>query len=363
MLLDKTDTGIELTLGFPQPSRLISGKAGGGSSGDSSSKPFTFVTKTGKDIGEAYRKIQADLPRRITFGQLRNILISKEFAQNGIDSFVDFLARERTVHINANLFVTAGKAKKLIDIPVLFERLPSDILTNYTKEHLTLPVTAKDVLMSVYNGGDLILPILVFGNEGAESEKQGENWMGTNGAAIFKQGKMVSSLNTEEMNGALWILRQLANAEFNVSSPTDGKNVSVEIQNAKTNVVPQFDGDRIAFQILCKADANVIYSNSSIDFTDPSQLNSLEQRLDNELNDRIDLAISECKNAKSDAFQLGNYIKWRYPRRWEGIKTDWRQRFATSVRVEPQVHVSIKWFGAAQKPEWNRILSTKGAQK
>ncbi|WP_152619355.1 Ger(x)C family spore germination protein [Cohnella kolymensis] len=205
MLLDKADNGIELTLGFPLPNRMSSGKAGGGDAGGASAKPFTFVTKTGKDIGDAYRQIQSDVPRRITFGQLRNVLIGKKLAQEGVQPIADFAAREPSIHVNANLFVTEGKVKDFADIPVVFERFPTDILTAYAETKIIVPVTIKDLLMSVYIGGDLVLPRLVFSRKGAEFEENGNKWMGTDGSVILRQGKMAGVLSTPETRAALWI--------------------------------------------------------------------------------------------------------------------------------------------------------------
>ncbi|KIL36587.1 hypothetical protein SD71_06050 [Cohnella kolymensis] len=85
----------------------------------------------------------------------------------------------------------------------------------------------------------------------------------------------------------------------------------------------------------------------------------MEKSLENQLADRISSAFDATKRMKSDAFQLGNYLKWRYPQTWNRNKTEWRQLYAERVIVEPDVNITIKWYGTAEKPEWNRILSAK----
>jgi spore germination protein KC len=363
MLLDKTAAGIELTLGFPLPNRISSGKTGGGSSGGSSGEPFALVTKTGKNVAEAYRKMQADMPRRITFGQLRHILLGREFAEAGMLPFVDFLTRGTEIHINAYLFVTEGEAKQIGTIPLTFERFPTDVLTQLAREQVTVMMSAKDMLTSIYSGGDIILPLLVFGRMGAENEKNGNNWMGTDGAAIFKQGKMVGILNAKETRGAMWILEQLHDTEFDIVSPTDGKQVSFLVTRARTKIKPIINGNQIVFRIQCKGDATVMSSQSTIDVSDPVQLKRLESLLNDKLSERIDLAVAKSKSAQSDIFHFGDYIKWRHPALWSSLKNDWRARYTTDVRVIPQVDIAVKWFGAATKPEWNRILSNAGTSK
>jgi spore germination protein KC len=254
------------------------------------------------------------------------------------------------------MFVAEGKAKQFTKIPIIFERFPTEILTAYARQRVTVAVTIKDMLTSIYSGGDLLMPMVIFGVMGAETEKKGESWMGTNGAAIFKQGKMVGTLNTKEMRGALWILGQVNDSEFEVSSPTDGKKVSIVVFNGKTKVKPKIDTDQVTFLITCKAEASVFASSSSIDLTSAKQLKQLERSLEEKLEGTIQQVISKTKSEHADIFNLSTYVKWRYPQKWNVIKSDWREVYASRVEVQPKINITIKSFGVAKKPEWERLL-------
>ncbi|GAB1154575.1 spore germination protein GerBC [Paenibacillus illinoisensis] len=354
MLLDRTDDGIEMTLGFPLPNRLASTSKGGG--GGSSSKPFTFVTKTGRDIGEAFQKIQADLTRRVTLGQLRHIVIGKEFAQSGLKPVVDFAARDFAIHINAYLFISEDKAKRLTSIPITFEEFPTDILSQFAKERQTIMVTVRDMLMSTYNHGDLVVPMLVFGRQGVQSEENKENWMGTDGAGVIRNGKMIGKFTNEETQGALWVLKQLNYSAYEVNSPRDNKPINFLIRNASTHLKAQVHGDDISIQIECKAMAGILGTESDINVTEPTELRKLELLLNEEIKDRIRRAVAVSKTLKSDVFQFADYIKWRYPGRWKELGPAWGELYADQVRVDPKVNISVKWFGTSQRPQWNRTL-------
>ncbi|WP_342774559.1 Ger(x)C family spore germination protein [Paenibacillus piri] len=363
MLLDKSDDGIEMTLEFPLPNQMVpSQEGGGGGGGGKSGKPFAYVTKRDRDVAKAYRAIQADLSRKISFGQLRIIVIGRKLAEDGIGQVVDFIAREPKIHINSNVFITEGKPVELASILVGFERFPTDILSGYIEEKVTVEVTVKDLLMANYTGGDLVIPMLVFGREGIVKKKTDEKWMGTDGAAIFKDGKMVSLLNTMEMRGALWILGKLKNAEVNVPSPSDGKNVSFMVTQATTRIKPEVEGDP-TIHIRCKAEVDVLANESNINLEDPDQLKLLEQRLGKKLEGRMAQAIAKSKKAKSDAFQFGNYVRWRFPQKWEEIKPGWRELYVDKVNVKEHVDVSIKRLGAVRKAEGQRLLSNQGEQR
>ncbi|WP_169306668.1 Ger(x)C family spore germination protein [Cohnella pontilimi] len=363
MLIDQMEEGIELTLGFPLPNRLPSqaGGGGGGGGGNSENEPFTYVTKTSSNLADAYRQIQTDLPRRITFGQLRNIVIGRHLAENGLESFVDFMARIPNIHINANLFMTEGRVMQITKFPVLFEKFPTDILARYAKNQLTVTVTMKDLLDSLYHGGDFVVPLLVFGRQGTTEVKPDEKWMSTNGAALLRSGRLVGTLTSEESRGAMWIMGKVENTEVDVASPADGKNISFFIESAGTRIRSELSGGHIRIHITCKGDARAILSNSNINLTDPRQLRQVERALENELKERIRMTIEKVGQSRTDAFQLGRYVEWRYPRQWNSIQPEWRRRLATDVEVEPHVKIRIISFGGARKPEWNRIIPNRGA--
>ncbi|MFC5527922.1 Ger(x)C family spore germination protein [Cohnella yongneupensis] len=357
MILDKSKDGIELTLGFPLPNRISGGITNGSSA--STEPPFALVTKIGRDLGEAYRLIQADLSRQITFGQLRNILISKAFAQSGIYPIVDFLMRNTSIHINANLYVTDGPAKQIGRIPLTFERFLTDILTAYVKQQTTLRTTVKDVLMTTTTGGDFVLPMLVFGGFGAESERGGQHWMGTDGAAVFRQGKLVAQLNSQETRAALWIMDEIGIVVMRVKSPSDGKIISFQLFSNESRIKPVLKGNQIRFVISCKGSAKIIASESALDVTDRKNLATLEQRVNQSLKERILRTVSQTQSERSDAFGFGQLIRWRQPKTWNRIKGNWRDIYQKQVAVDADVAIHIKWFGGAQKPIWNIDLSDK----
>jgi len=362
MLLDKTENGFELTLGFPLPNRMPGGTAGGTVS-PPSEPPFTLITKVGRDIGEAFRLIQADLSRRITFGQLRSILISNSFAQSGVFPILDFLNRNPEIHINTKMFVTDGPARKIGNIPLTFERFVTDILTAYAKQGMTLDLTAKDVLMAVVTDEDFVLPILVFGQPGATTENKSNNWLGTDGAAVFRQGKMVATMGPPESHAVKWIMGMSTPASVQIPSPSDGKPVSLLLYNNRSKISPVLEGERIRFVVSCKGSARIVASQSTLDVTDRSQLDALERKLNQDVQRRIRKAFSFTQVHQSDVFGLGQRIRWRRPDKWNRLKDNWRSIYQSQVAIEPKADIHVKWFGGAKRPVWNRVLLSEEEQK
>lgn len=350
MLLDKSESGVEVTLSFPLPNRLIPGQVGG--AGGQTGKPYAFVTKTGRDIGEAYRFIQSDLSRRITFGQTTVVVIGNSIAKEGITPVLEFIAREPRFHVNATLFVTPGKVTELTRVPIVFERFPVDILIAYNKQHVTVQTTVKDCMEASFSGGDFLAPMLSFQNQaipGQTNDVQAP-WLGTKGAAVFKAGKLVGELDTNEMRGAMWIQEMLKDSEITVPSSQDGKKVSFMIKNNRTTIKPIVDGNRITFRIRCKANADLISSESDLDFDEADQRSRLESGIARLIEERISKAITTTRMAGADPFHFGQYIDWHYPSKWKKMKREWRLIYTEQVKFDIHASIIIKHLGTEKNP-------------
>jgi len=358
IILDKTKEGIELTLGLPLPSRLIPGQAGG--TGAQNGKPYTYVTKTGSTIGEAYRFIQSDLSRKITFGQTSVVVIGSNLAKEGIQPILEFIAREPRFHINSNLYVIQGKALDLTLAPTILERFPTEIFLNYNKQNIIVETTTNDALMAAYYGGDLILPLLKMEKKSIPSEKGQNLWLQTAGGAFFKQGRLVGSMGIHQMRGALWILGQLDTAVITVKSEKANKYVNYMVKGLNTRIEPIVDGDQITVVIHTKAAASLISSVSDIDPVDPREQKRMEKRLEAKVNESIIRAIELARKVDSDAYQISSHLDWKHPKLWKEKASQWREIYRNQITFLPQADISIKRVGAIKQPVRMHSVETEG---
>lgn len=346
VLVDLTENGeTELTLGFPLPNRMIPGMAGGG--GSAKGDPFTFVTKQAKNLNEALALLEIDLPRTITFGQTQTIVVSEKYAQQSITSLLEFVERQPTFHLSANLFVVPDKVVDIKRTPMVFEQFISIILTKYVRHHYTLDTTVKDVIASEYKGGDILIPMLSFKIQPEiELDNPKKNrWMGVDGAAIISGNKMVSTISKENLRGALWLSSQIDNSMITVQSPSDGKDISCFTQNVSTNIKPVVQDGKVSFSIKSKADAFVVQSESTIDLSEGDMLLKIQQKLNDTVKSNMEDVIRRTKEFKSDAFLLSYYLDWRYPKTWEKLKTRWRDYYSTSLDVDISVNIDLDRTG------------------
>lgn len=351
LMIDITEDGLfELTLGFPLPNRMIPGQVGG--SGETGKDPFAYVTKTGKNLPQALQDIQSDISRDITFGQARIIVVSQKLARQGLDPLLEFISRHIAFHISANLFITPGKALELVETPTTFERFVPVILRSYIDQKLTVDTSLRDVLRSRYKSEEILVPMISFSKqpEIIAKKEQAGTWLGVDGAAILRNARMISPiLNKEEMKTALLIDSDINVMTVSIESPTDGKDITFQVEYVKTKIEAKVKGKAPTIHLRTKGTASILTSDSKLDLLDDAQLNQLQEALNKEMSSRILQMINSTRAVQADVFQMKNYIDWKYPHILKGISSSWSEYYAKELEIESTVNLRLRGTGEAYK--------------
>lgn len=339
MFIDYPEEGVyEVSLGFPLPNRMATGLVSGGSN---NGNPYAIVTKRAESVPVAIRKIRSDLSRELSWGHCRVIVIGRDMAERGINPLLEFTAREPNLHTKTFLFVSPTKGQDISFLTPVFERLPSEVLREFAQRNVTLGSTVKDFLEAKASGGDMVTGLLTIGQTGMLSEKgKTSTWVGTDGAALFKSGAMVGTLDVMEMRAGLWLNGKMKNSMNSIKSPTDGKTISFLIQTSKTSIKPNLNGTQIEFNIHIEAEDDILSSESDIDLMDPKQINVLEELLSKQLKDRIMRTILTTQAKGVDVFNFGRMFSWSYPKVWKQHKGDWHEGYRDcKFLVNTKIHV------------------------
>jgi len=340
MYIDYLEDGIyEVSLGFPLPNRMTTGV--GISLGINTGNPYSIVTKRGESIPVAIRKIRSDLSREISWGHCRVIVVGRKLAEFGIDQILEFAAREPNFHTKTFVFVSPTKGVDIAKLTPVFEGLPSEVLREFARRHVTLGATIKDFLETKASGGDMLTGMLTIGQTEMISEKgKNSTWVGTDGAALFKKGVMVGTLDVIGMRAGLWIKGRMKSSMNSIKSPTDGKTISFLIQMSKSSIKPLLNGNQIEFNISIEAEDDVLSSESDLDLMDPKQIQLLENLLADQLKERILRTLKATQSKEVDVFNFGRILAWRYPQVWKQNKEHWHERYKDcQFHVTTQIHV------------------------
>lgn len=354
VIIDRNDNGIELTLGFPLPNRIIPGQAGGSSSLED--LPYVFVTNTGSTIQDAINKTQSAISRRITFGQTHAIILGSKFAERGIEPLIEFATRNPNFKINSSLFfVDSPAAPKVSETPVYFERFLLSVLNSYIRNHNFINVTVRDLLFSIHSEGDGIVPVLSFSKTTFSPSTSDSPSLGTGGAAVLKEGKFVKMLPPVTVTSILSILGQLQQVVYTVPSPSDGKSIGMFTKSGRTKIIPVLRDGTVTILLKCKAEASVISSDSNLDLTSHDALMQLEHAIEKQSNEQILSTIKQIQKSGSDAFDFGNHIEARYPKIWKTLAPKWREYYQKELKVTVQTDIILNRTGASSKSVHNEF--------
>ncbi|UJW56388.1 Ger(x)C family spore germination protein [Bacillus sp. A116_S68] len=350
--LDITEEGlVELTLGFPLTTRMIPGDIGGTADGGDL---YATVTKTAENIPTAYRKIQADLSRIITWGHTRIIVFSSEFAESGVYESLEFFTRQPDFHLTASVFIAPDKAADIAGLTPAFERLPSEVLHEFVNHEVTLDVKVKDFMRAYHYGGNMLAPLLTIGEKPMISEGgEKSTWVGTGGAALFHKGRIVGELSVPLMRGAMWFERRTEDAVITIDSFTDGKPVSIIVLYADIKKKPQIKDGNVLFELTIEVDDDLLAVDSDIDVTVPSLLHKLEKQFEAAIKERIEGAFKETQAHQADVFNIGQYLEWYYPDYWEEVRPQWSEKYS-DVMLECDVTIKINRPGSVKEPPWEK---------
>lgn len=353
LFIDKSSVPgeVDLTISTPLTNRMTSGEQAGapGPSGN----PYATVTKSGRTLPEAMQRIQDDLTRKLTWGQTRIIVIGRDYAEAGTKELFEWLIRQPQFHLKTYIIVAPGRATDITELTPVYERTPTEVLREFVNLKVLMQTSVKNYLEAVMAGQDIAASILTFGETKAISEKgKLTPWAGTDGAALFSNGKLVGTLNMEETRALLWLNKSHQSQMRTVYLDGGEEKISVMMRQLKRQIRPKLSGNKILFHITLTAEADVLSAVSSKDLLDPKVVHKIEQKFADDIRSDALTMLKKAQRLKSDMLMLGSIVDWRYPRKWREIKGNWRDYYKDNVDFEIQANIRISHFGAETVPFW-----------
>jgi spore germination protein KC len=358
--IDKiSDKTIELSILVYIPKSAGSGQSMEGSSGGGGAQTLVR-SATGVTIADAMSKLQEKMPRHIFWGHTSIFIFQEKVAMKGISKHVDFIIRHPQLRERSLLFISKQKAKDLLALIPPLERDLAVVLRELESQKMGMEVTVEDYAeMLISESGDTAVPWIK-----RLPPQKGKGKMDTiayiAGTSIFKKDKMIGKINQSATRGVLWLRNEVELATVTVQ-PREAKGyVSFSLQNATTKLVPKIENGKWTMRLKADAEADIIQNTTPLDVTKPAIVQSLQQQLKKEVENKVNLAILRVqKDMKADIFGFGNAFYRKYPRVWKKEKKRWNQIFPNiEVTVDPNIKI--------RRQGMNSVLSAiipKGAKE
>jgi len=245
-----------------------------------------------------------------------------------------------------DVLVAKGAApREIFDIETEMDSVPA-IYIKSTVENTVLRGTVKRTMLI-----DLIKDISCSGRQLAIGQitKIGESEVGTEGTAVFRDGKIVGWLDPVETRGYLFATGKVKSSIINV--PVENGVIAVEIIRSKGKVDVEFENGELSKLIIeVRFEANMGEYDGKGKLDIQNSLHKLEGLLSEEVKKEIKIALNKTqKDCASDIFGFGMQIHKYHSQYWKEAEDKWNDIFS-KLPVDINVNAKIRRTGVIKNP-------------
>lgn len=290
----------------------------------------------GPSIPAAALAVQSLGNSYVYYGHVDQLLLGEELAVQGVDSVVDYLARESELGLGVQLWLvrsgTAGQAIRAAGSQGIPERL-AQLNTDSQVGAANIGRSAAQLMSVLARQGSTYLPAvaLLEAREGDGSEG-GKQVLVPCGYAIVRQGKLVCWVDDETARGIELMEGQVC-GQVDVLTLSDGTKVSLAVDAARTRCRPVFrEGELTGLDVTCELTARVAQTGRKLSQEDLAQA---QLHLELLQGDRMVQALELGQYWDADYLDLKRKLQLARPDQKAAIQEQWEQAYrALNIRVE-----------------------------
>ena len=345
----KDDNQIELSVQVFIPSSISSGGGQGGSSQGGGAVTTLVRSEKGSNISDALSRLQSKLPRKVFWGHCKVFVFGEKLAKEGVQEQLDFLLRHPQPREKANVYVSKGKAKPILESMPPLENYSGEVLRELSDLHIGMLVTLQDLdEMLTGKPQAAVIPFIKILPPGkGQTKLQGIPYIV--GSAVFKKDKMTGTMTEKETRGLLWLRDEIESYTVTLQPKGVKGEISLNPVTAKVKIIPQIINDKWKLLVKVNTEGAVIQNGTNLDLSSPKSLKMAERAYQKDIEKRIELAFLNTQHKKSDILGLGKDFYRKYPKQFNKVENHWEEIFA-EMEVEIDVMAYIRRQGYINKP-------------
>lgn len=323
---------------------------GGPGSGGSNKGKFFVISAVGKNINEAFYRLQKKSSRRLFTAHRVVIYIGEKLSKRGIEDILDIYTHDSKQRLKTYMMVVkGGEGRDILKVKYPFEQVPSEAIKEMEALKSELAITLRDFFLASSNEG--VSPVLgVIMADGITEGMKEDYIFKLAGSAIFKNFKLTGFLDENETNGFLWATDRMKYGSLNASLPNNGGMVGFILAKTDRIITPQISGDEINFKIVIHAEGNIWENNTDLDIRIPENLKLVQTALEKSVETQVKDTITKVqKQYKVDSMGFGREIYRNKPKQWKMLKGQWDSKFQ-DIDVSIEVKINILGSGMAGPP-------------
>lgn len=313
----------------------------------------TLFQSRGRTVFDAVRDTVMKNARRLYWGHAKVIILSKKVANENILTILDYTSRDAEFRDDIWILISEEKTASEI-FERTFEKREDitsfhidDILKNEKSVSTYHGVPTWRFIKDMYAKGIVpTLPIVKV------AEKNGEKVPRVGGQAIFKDNKIIGTLDEIETRAYLWVIDKIKGGLLTVKTEILGESVEVtmELFNSKTKLEPKKIEDKIVMKIDIESDFGIGEIAGEVNVIEKKARKILIKDIENEIKKQVEDVITKVqKEYESDIFGFSTKIKAKMPDEWRKIESNWDEVFS-SLKTEVDVKVNIRGSALTSEP-------------
>ncbi|HEX2954251.1 MAG TPA: Ger(x)C family spore germination protein [Bacillota bacterium] len=292
----------------------------------------------GKSIRQALQRIQTSISKGISLSHLRLVVIGEELAkERDFNDLSNYLFKDPEVALRLRLvFIQSNKAQAFFSVKPKFNKLLASEVVDMSQLERRLSLVRTDFFYRFWldlksSKGTALGNRIVL--------KNGRKTFAREGAAVFKNWRLLAWLNAEEAQNANWIVERASPVVV-----TDGKkSFTYQVTKQNTGIKPEFRHGKLSFLVKVKTNGMVMEeTGEELDFSKERNVQKVEALLTKTIKEQIESAIHKSQHElKTDYLGFGQALKSSRPQQFNSL--DWEKVYPTvpiTVKVKCKVNSS-----------------------
>ncbi|BCJ87302.1 Ger(x)C family spore germination protein [Effusibacillus dendaii] len=332
------ELSVKIYLTSPSAPQQTSGMSD--TSGEGAGKSVVR-SAAGPTMADAVSKLQQVITRKVFWGQDEVFIFGESLAKEGLAGPMEFLMRHPAPRERANVFVSKGSAKDVLQLEPPIERSVADALRKMAESQTGLNITMKELAqMMAGRAKAAVIPLV----EIKPQQENQEAFPFINGAAILKNGKLVGRMNDSATRGIMWLRNEVKRGTVTVSPKNTKGHVSLQLLRSHTELVPHIHGDNWSITVKIETQDDIVENTTDLDLADPKHIEELETELGSDIKHRVNMALAQAqKKMNADIFNFADTFYRKYPKEWNQNKDRWDE-------IYPNVEVKLETNPKVARP-------------
>ncbi len=331
---------------IPLPGQMGGAGSGGGGGGTGGDKSFYVDSETGRNLSEAYEKMQMRMSRRLFFAHERVLVIGEDFARKGISSIMDVIARYPESRLTTYLLVARGDALDILNSQPHLESVPAEAMREIAKSGINIRM--KDFIYAFERqGSDPILPVVETITTDNHNPGEQKKELQIHHVALFKENRLSMITDAKQTMGVFWLTERMKgkSTTFPLEDETE---IGVRIDSSKMNLKHTVKNGKPVFNISVEATGFILEDSTFLNLENPDIIHRIEKNLESTIQSQIESVLEASLKRGLDSFGLGLHLFRTDNHLWEQWKDKWSE-LLTDLHTNIQVKFLIDQSGFTSK--------------